>query len=216
MRNNSQHLIAALYRRSLYHFCKYGLNMADITWRTHGGMISNLESLAPRKLIVMPRGSLKSSLGVTGYAIWRLIRDPNERILIDSEVYENSKNFLREIKAYMLQPELTQLFGSFKGQIWGESELTIAQRTLPYKEASITAGGVNTVKVGQHYSCIVSDDLNSGNNSGTTEARQKVLTHYRLNDAILDPGGTYVVIGTRYSADDVIGNILKNEIGINQ
>ena len=98
--------------------------------------------------------------------------------------------------------------------MWGESELTIKQRTHPYKEASITAGGVNTVKVGQHYSCIVSDDLNSGNNSGTSEARAKVLQHYRLNNAILDPGGTYVVIGTRYAADDVIGSILQNEIGI--
>lgn len=188
--------------------------MGDITVHTHGGMIKNLQNESKRKLIVMPRGSLKSSLGVTGYCIWRLIRNPDERILIDSEVYENSKNFLREIKAYLQLPTLTNLFGEFKGPIWGEGELTIAQRKHPYKEASVTAGGVNTVKVGQHYSVVISDDLNSGNNSGTPEMRAKVLNHYRLNDAILDPGGTYVVIGTRYADDDVIGNILKNEIGI--
>lgn len=155
-----------------------------------------------------------SSIGITAYSIWKLINNPNERILIDSEVYENSKNFLREIKAYLQSPHMTEVFGDFRGSVWGEGELTIAQRTHPYKEASVTAGGVNTVKVGQHYSVIISDDLNSGNNSGTPEMRAKVLNHYRLNDAILDPGGTYVVIGTRYADDDVIGNILKNEIGI--
>ena len=190
--------------------------MHDINPRTHGGMIRNLQAPTKRKLIVMPRGSLKSSLGVTGYAIWRLINNPNERILIDSEVYENSKNFLREIKAYLLMPNMIELFGDFKGPLWGESELTVAQRTHPYKEASITAGGVDTVKVGQHYSCIVSYYLNSNNNSLTPEQREKVLRHYKLNDAILDPGGVYVIIGTRYAADDVIGNILKNEIGIKQ
>lgn len=206
--------IAAIYRKSLYHLCKYGLSMKDINMRTHGGMIKTLENNVTRKLVVMPRGSYKSSVGVTGYAIWSLINDYNCRILIDSEVYENSKNFIREIKAYLQSQHLIDVFGDFKGEVWSEGELTIKQRTHPYKEASITAGGVNTVKVGQHYKKILMDDVNSGNNSGTPEARAKVLQHYRLNDAILDPGGIYVVIGTRYSDDDVIGNILKNEIGI--
>ena len=151
--------IAAIYRKSLYHFCKYGLGMKDINMRTHGGVIRGLESQATRHLIVLPRGALKSSLAVTGYCIWRLIKNPNDRILIDSEVYENSKNFIREIKAYMQSQHLIDVFGDFKGEIWSEGEITIRQRNKPYKEASVTAGGVNTVKVGQHYSCLLGGTL---------------------------------------------------------
>lgn len=151
-----------------------------------------------------------SSVGVVGYAIWILINDPNARILIDSEVYVNSSNFLREIKAHLESPRLTDIFGKFRSNPWSEGELTIAQRTHPYKEASITCGGVGTGKTGQHFGYILYDDLNGSKNSGTTEARAKVYTHYRMGVSLLEPDGTVSITGTRYSDDDVIGLVLKN------
>lgn len=207
-----QERIRAKYRNSLYKTCQTLLGYSDINRETHGRMVAALESSSKRKLIVMPRGTFKSSIGVVGYSIWRLLRNPNERILIDSEVYSNSKNFLREIKAHLETPLITAIFGKFRTESnWNEGEMTIAQRTHPYKEASITCGGIETVKVGQHYTLIIADDLNSGNNSASPEGRKKVLDHYRMNTAILEPEGTYVVIGTRYASDDVIGFILENE-----
>lgn len=202
------------FKGSLYATCKYLLGYKDINWRTHGDMIRALEEQTTRKLIVMPRGTFKSSIGCVGYPIWLLMKDPNLRILIDSEVYSNSKNFLREIKAHMHSKLITELFGDWMGSPWGEGELTIKQRTIQRKEASITCGGIGTVKVGQHYDVIIGDDLNSGNNSETPEGCEKVYKHYQMNTSILEPGGTYVVIGTRYSTADVIGKILENEIGI--
>ena len=199
-----------LYKQSLYHLCKYGLGMKDVNWSTHGGMIKNLESDTKRKLMVLPRGSLKSSVGIVGYSIWRLIKNPNETILIDSEVFENSKNFLREIKAHLQSPKMVELFGSFKGIPWGEGEMNIAQRTHVTKEASITCGGVNTTKVGAHYDIILCDDLNSHNNSATIEGRQKVLTHWKMNVSLLQPNGTMTLTATRYASDDVVGHILKS------
>lgn len=209
----ANHLLAEYYKTSLYDFAKFCVGYKDLSWKTHGQMIEALESDAERCLIVMPRGSLKSSLGVTAFSMWSLARNPNERVLIDSEVYNNSKNFIREIKQYLESERMVKLFGNFKGPVWSEGEITIAQRTHPYKEASITAGGVGTVKVGQHYSIDIKDDLNSTKNSQTVEQRAKVVRHYQMSTSILDPGGRQIVIGTRYSSDDVIGWILKNEIG---
>lgn len=205
--------IRAEYKGSLYKTCKGLLGYKDVNQYTHGKPIKALESEMERKLLVLPRGTLKSSLGVVGFSIWSLLKNPNIRILIDSEVYTNSKNFLREIRAHLENPKLTTLFGSFEGPNWSEGELTIAQRTKPLKEASITCGGVNTVKVGQHYDLIIFDDLNSNQNSATEEGRKKVLDHYKMTMAILDPGGQVVVIGTRYSAGDLIQHIIENEIG---
>lgn len=203
------------YRSSLYKTAKDLLGYSDMTLNTHGAMIEALEDEATKnKLIVMPRGTFKSSVSSVAYPIWRLIRNPNLRILIDSEVYSNSKNFLREIRAHLIgNQRLIQLFGEFKTSNWNESEVTIAQRTAIKKEASITCGGIGTIKVGQHYDLIIADDLNSQNNSETVEGRKKVIRHYQMYVGLLDPGGEKVVIGTRYAVDDVIGHILENEIG---
>jgi hypothetical protein len=207
-------LIRDEYRRSLYKTAKHLLGYSAMTWHTHGEMIEALEDSNDRKLIVMPRGTFKSSVGSVAYPIWRLLSNPNLRILIDSEVYSNSKNFLREIRAHLLgNTQLRDLFGEFKSSNWNESEITIAQRTAIKKEASITCGGIGTIKVGQHYDLIIADDLNSQNNSETTEGRKKVIRHYQMYTGLLDPGGQIVVIGTRYAVDDVIGHIIENEIG---
>jgi len=206
-----------LYKKSLYATAKHLCGYKDMTKHTHGHMIACLEADTPRKLIVLPRGTFKSSVGVVAYAIWKLLNNPNERILVDSEVYTNAANFIREIKGILLSEQFRELFGDWsEGRSWTEGELTIAARTQNYKEASITASGIGAVKVGQHYSIIIGDDLNSGNNSGTIEGRRKVLDHYKMNQAILEPEGTYVVIGTRYAVDDVIGSILSNELQINK
>jgi hypothetical protein len=202
-----------IYESSLYLTSKHLFHYSDMTKYTHGGICEVLQSASLRKLLCVPRGCFKSSIGVISYPIWRLMKNPNLRILIDSEVYSNSKNFLREIKAHLASPRFMQLYGDWKSDTnWNEGEITIRTRTKPYKEASITCGGIGTVKVGQHYDLIIGDDLNSGNNSGTPEARRKVVQHYQMNTAILEPGGTYVIIGTRYAADDLIGWILSNEV----
>lgn len=130
-------------------------------------------------------------------------------------MYTNSKNLLREIKTHLESERLTNLFGPFKTDSnWNEGEITVRQRTKNLKEATITAGGVETTKVGQHYDLIIFDDMNSDKNSNTQEGREKIINHYKMSTAILDPGGTIVVIGTRYAHNDLIGHILENEMGV--
>lgn len=144
-----------IYESSLYLTSKHLFHYSDMTKYTHGGICEVLQSDSLRKLLCVPRGCFKSSIGVISYPIWRLMKNPNERILIDSEIYSNSKNFLREIKAHISSPRFIQLYGEWKSETnWNEGEITIRTRTKPYKEASITCGGIGTVKVGQHYSCM--------------------------------------------------------------
>lgn len=201
------------YADSLFKTAKYLLDYEDINLRTHGDMINTLEDTSmPQKLIVMPRGTFKSSIGCVSYPIWLLLKNPNLRIFITSEVYTNSKNFLREIKGKLRSEKFHNEIGDWeKDASWTEGEITINTRTKVLKEASITCGGVETVKVGQHYDVIIADDLNSDNNSATQEGRKKVLNYFRMLTSILDPGGIIAIIGTRYAVDDVIGNIITNE-----
>jgi len=203
----------SIFKSSLAAFAREGLQMKDINLRTHGDMIAALEDhTCNRKLMIMPRGSLKTSIGSVAYPIWCLLRNPNERILLDSELYTNSKNRLREIRQHLESDSLCELFGTFKSNVWNESEIQIAQRTKIYREASITCSGLGASKTGAHYSKIIADDLNSALNSNTKEGCEKVVNHYRMATSILDPGGEIVLVGTRYSANDVYQFVLDNEI----
>lgn len=201
-------------KRSLFVLASCFMGYKDVTPFTHRPLIKALESQITRKLICVPRGSLKSSLGCVAFPIWLLLNNPNLRILIDSELFSNSATFLREIKGHLQSDELITLFGDFKTKTWNEDEIVIKQRTKILKEPSITVGGVGTTRVGQHYDVIIGDDYNSPKNSNTPEKAQKVIDHYKYNLSILEPEGTYVIIGTRYSENDLIGYILREQLKV--
>lgn len=208
----NQEFLRNLYKSDLFVCAKELCGFSEANWRTHGDMIQALESDDERKLIVMPRGTFKSSIGVVAYTVWRLINDPNLRILINSEVYTNSKNWIREISGVFKSKKFVDVFGDWEGSPWSDGEIIVKARTKNFKESSVVAGGVGTIKTGQHYDLILNDDLNSEKNSDTSEGRQKVIRFYRMQFSLLEPGKTMIVIGTRYAVDDVIGHIMEHEI----
>lgn len=212
-----------LYRRSLFHFIKYGLGYSKLKWTVHGPICQALQDVykgvSKRALIVVPRGCFKSTIGSVGFPMWCLINDPDMRILIDSELATNSEKFLNEIKGHMLTSEMIELFGEFrdKDRKWSANEIVIKQRKRIRKEASITCSGIGSQKTSQHYCTIIADDLSTPANSNTPESRSKVHNHFRMYTSLLDPHvGRAVVIGTRYSEGDIIGFVIENELEPNQ
>lgn len=202
--------LAREVRGDFLFFSKHALGYKDIRWHAHGETIEVLESDAKRKILVLPRGTFKSSLACVAYPMWCLEQEPNLTILLDSELFTNSKNFVREIKGHYMSKRFIDIFGERIGDKWGESEITLSTRTENRKEASITVGAIGTTKVGQHYDMIIGDDYNSPKNSSDPEKCQKVIDHVRYNLNILNPGGEYVFVGTRYAELDVIGWLLKS------
>jgi len=204
-----------LFRKSLWMTAYHLLGYRDLSHNTHDKPIRTLETQG-NKLLVLPRGTFKTSIAAVAYPIWRLINNPNLRILLDSELYTNSKNTLREIKSHLESQRFTALFGNWKTQVWNEGELLIAPRTEIKKEASLTCSGIGAQKTGQHYDLIIADDMNSPKNSHTPELCKRVIDHYRFYTSLLDPGAEKVIIGTRYSANDLIGFILETELSLSQ
>lgn len=218
-----KNVLKSLAEKDFFFHSKYIMGYKDLIWRTHKEPVLVLESTANRKLVVEPRGTFKSSLCSVSYPIWRLAKNPNLTILLDSEVFTNSKNFLREIRTHFsANKRLQWLWGPWTGPVTSESEVIIGQRTANRKEASITVGGIETVKVGQHYDIIIGDDYNSPKNSDTPEKCTKVIDHVRYNLNILNPRakapdglsvGEYVFAMTRYAERDIAGWALKELLG---
>ena len=204
-----------LYLDSFYHFAKYCLEYKDLVPHVHGRMAKVLQDSRPNKLICVPRGTFKSTLASVAYPIWRIVKNPNIRILIDSQLYSNATNYLREIKGHFEgNKKFISMFGNFVGPVWNDSEIIVSKRTVVKKEPTIVASGIGAQKTGQHYDLICADDLSSYDNCKTREHAEKVINHYKLYTSLLDPGGEKVIIGTRYSEIDIIGHIIQNELGI--
>ena len=200
------------WRESLGAFSYQCLGYQGLNPRTHRDMIKALESNSKRKLIIMPRGTFKTTIGSVAYPLWLLTQNPNLRIMLDSELYTNSKMRVREIRAHLESDNFIKHYGNWKGSTWSDGELIIAPRTKILKEPSIFASGISASKTGVHADVIIADDLNSPLNTNNPENAMKVVEHTKYYTSILEPDGILVYIGTRYSANDTYQMIIDNHL----
>lgn len=172
-----------------------------------------------KKLVLMPRGSFKSSLVTVGFSIRTLIRNPNARILISSETQRNSIKYVREIRTQLEDNEkLKALFGEFSSpdRVWRDNEIVIASRTQALGDPSVMASSLERQSVvGRHFDLIICDDVVSRNNVNTQDQIQKTIDHYRLLLSVLDPGDDkmMIIVGTRWALNDLYGWIQDPENG---
>lgn len=235
-------------RWDLYYLAKEILNYNLMEEEVHGDVCRLAESLYPAHpeswkapeetegtgledqfkhgntnlLILMPRGTFKSSVITIAFALQNTLHDPNIRILIDSETFSKSKAFLAEIKGHLESNEgFREVFktihgvypneGRKKELLWSDSQVNLAARNKPRKEPTFSCAGIDVTKNGMHYDLIIFDDLHSENNVTNKEQIDKVKDHWRLSYSLLDPGRPMIVIGTRWHFDDLYQLILDEQ-----
>jgi hypothetical protein len=159
------------------------------------------------KMILMSRGTFKSSLGVLSYATRRLIENPELRILIYSAEYGLSERSLRFIKGSLENNhKLKELFGEHRNDSeWTNRSIVSSQRTKTQRDPSITIGGTNAQLTGFHYDLIICDDIFGNKNTENVEQIKKVKEQFAALMPLLDRhnGGEIVVIGTIWHHNDL-------------
>lgn len=174
-------------------------------------------------LIMMPRGTFKSSIVTIGFTIQYILNDPDARVLIDSETYGKSKNFLAEIKGHLEgNKKLREIFKSLYGVYpdenkknpsvrWTDAAVDLSCRTVAKKEPSISCSGIDRSINGMHFDLIIEDDLHSEKNVTNKEQIQQVIDHRKLANSLLDPGMPRITIGTRWDYQDAYNFILTTQ-----
>lgn len=165
-----------------------------------------------RGLYLLPRGHLKSTEITISYTIQRILNDANIRVLISNALLDNSKAFLREIKSHFEKNEkLKALYGDYQNtdEKWSESQIIVKKRTSFVKEPTIQITSIDKSVVSQHYDLIIADDLVTRDSISTKEQRNKLVKYYKDLLDLLEPGGTLLVIGTRWHYDDLYGWLLR-------
>jgi len=179
----------------------------------------------PDSLQLAYRGSGKTTLCTVVKAIHLLLVDPNLRILLASDIKDDAKKFLREIKPHFENNQkLIEIFGPYYDpQLvtkWDTEEINVLPRTKHTKEASIACVGADTAVASRHVDVIFSDDLVVEKNSRTKGRRDKLKTwNYQSLDPCLEPPdpevphrGEHHRLGTRYHWDELNGHLIGNEL----
>lgn len=198
-----------LCRTSLKFLCTGVLGYGD--WGDlHDDLERELDARERHKLIIIPRGHLKSSVITVGKSIQWILRDPNVRILIANAVWDNARHFLWKIQEFMTDKSvLPQLFGPFVSKRWNADEMVVLQRTKAHAEPTVATTGVEKTQTSQHYDKIIMDDLVVRENISTKEQREKVKNFFRDTLDLLEPGGEIVVVGTRWMVGDLYQWIIE-------
>ena len=202
-------------RADLKFLCKDVLGMTDWDDELHGGVDKFLSLPGNEKLILMPRGHLKTSI-MMGWVIQNILRNPNVTILINHAIWDVSRATLYAIQGYLTDKSLLpDIFGAFKSNKvrWSRDELEVNQRTSGLaREATITTGGVESSRIGLHFDVIVNDDVVVRENVTTREQIEKVDNFHKDCYALLNPGGMILDIGTRWAMDDLYGRIINKDM----
>lgn len=173
-------------------------------WLQHG----------PSRAIIMAfRGFSKS--WITGaYALWRLLVDPDEKILVVSGSLMRAQATTNWcLQLIMTMPILAPLIP--KTNYRQSSQMFDVGNCIPGQSASFMAMGIGGQLVGFRGTCIIPDDVETQTNSLTVVMREKVVDAVKEFESVLTPGGVIKWLGTPHDVDSLYLKLLrlKNEDG---
>ena len=185
--------------------------------------VANQDKIKNR-LILYPRGTQKSSLGIFDVIQWVLL-DPKIRVLVLSAADDLAAAIVDEIRGYFTikipQPTLMNMFfpehcllekdlpetGQFSTPAW--TKLQIQRR-----EPTIMSRGLTAAVSGFHFEVFHGDDTVETRNSTSEEQCLTVRKKYGLTRNTLRKFGYTTLLGTRYHESDLYGDIIsKAELG---
>lgn len=209
--------IAEAYKglRDHIYFCKEILGFNEVEESVHRPVVNFIENkVKPFKLVLLPRGSFKTSLITIGYAVKDIIKNPNIRILIDASKYDpDCLKYIQSVRNILSNNEkLKWLYGDIfqEGDRWKDTEITVKRPAVNLKEPTLMGGSIEVSMVRFHFDKIYCDDLVNDQNTQTKEQIEKVIDHFKGLFNILEPNGEMIMLGTRWHYNDLYGHILDN------
>lgn len=216
-----------IVKQDLFSFARIVLGLDYLYGPVHAPLCEFLQVCPKRAMVVLPRGFLKTSVCSKAYPLWRVVNDPEIRILIVSNTEANAKKMISQIKQVIernevfkwLFPEIIPDFAHCK---WSDLAAEVNRdASIGYQEATFEAAGVGTNIVSRHYDLIIEDDTLSPRKDDVTgeelmpmkeEVDQVIGWHKLATSLLITPKDSEIlVVGTRWAYHDLLGNILKEQ-----
>ena len=215
-------LVRKILLRNLYKFNVFALGIEEQKNSVplapfHKEMCTFIDKNPKRfKLILVPRGHLKSSLITIGKSLQWMYQDQSVRILIANATYKMACTFVGQIQRHLkFNQKLIEKFGVIADNPvnWTSDTITLeaAKEAHGKKEATLTGFGMGGNLVSQHYDKIILDDIVNRDTINTREQIEKTILFLKDILDLLEPGGELIILGTRWRDDDLYGWIMDKE-----
>ena len=182
----------------------------------------NVDAENNNKLVMLPRGHLKSHMVAT-WAAWCITRHPEVTILYLSATAELAETQLYAIKNILESDVFQRYWPEYlhpqegKRTKWSERKISVdhVQRKLEgVRDATISTAGLTTNTTGWHADVIIADDLVVPENAYTEDGREAVSKKASQFTSIRNPGGFTLACGTRYHPRDAYATWAEQEYDV--
>jgi hypothetical protein len=166
----------------------------------------------PGRFMIMnfPPNHAKSTTWTINYVTWRIIKDPNIRVLVISKTLDLGKKFVQAIKFQLTSEVFHDLRVTFDPPggwqdtqaIWRENMIYVRGRDSGEKDPTLQALGIGSQIYGARADLIIVDDAEDLGNVGMYEKHSDWISREVLSR--LEPDtGQLMVIGTRVASMDL-------------
>jgi hypothetical protein len=206
-------------RDDLYFFARlvnvgymYGEVHRDIyRWMQDYTLFGQGDDLTSNKLIMLPRGHLKSHMVATWLA-WIITRHPEITTLYLSATAELAETQLFAIQNILSSGPYRRFYPEYINpqeglrEKWSVKKMSVdhpERRRQGIRDATVSTAGLTTNTTGWHADIIIPDDLVVPENAYTEDGRDSVSRKASQFTSIRNPGGFTMACGTRYHPNDV-------------
>ena len=199
-------------RRSLLSFTEF-TNPLYKRANHHALIAEKLEAVErgeiDRLMIFMPPRHGKSELASKRFPAWCLGRQPRRQIIAASYNSDLANDFGRNVRNIVAEPEFGQVFP--KVSLAPDSQA--ANRMNTNHGGAYVAAGVGTAVTGRGADIALIDDPFKDREEADSERRRDIVWDWYRSTLFtrLMPGGSIVLIQTRWHEDDLAGRLLEAE-----
>lgn len=205
-----------IQRFDLFRFSREVLGYDKLQIDPHLRWCSQAGKHHKRTLYLKPRGTYKSTIYTISDTIFRLLQNPDLRILIANATHDMARQFLSEIAGHYIRNErLIEVHNYLYGcdpldeNSATAEKLVLNSRRIIRKEPSVAVIGALQNIVSSHFDIIKVDDLCNLEDRESDLVREKKKRWYQDLIAILEPEGELQVVGTRWADQDVYDFIIN-------
>ena len=165
------------------------------------------EKKIKRLIINMPPRHTKSEFSSFLLPAWMIGRNPKLKIIQSTHTTELAVRFGRKAKTLMDSPEYKEIFET---RLREDSQAAGKWETAQGGE--YYAAGVGSAITGRGADLLIIDDPHSEQDALNADALERAYEWYTSGPRQrLQPGGTIVLVMTRWSTKDLTGTLLKNQ-----
>lgn len=184
-----------------------------------------VEDPGARRLLLMPRGHRKTYLMTIAHAVWRILRDPDIRILLVSALDDTAQQFCQAVKRqFQYNESLLAIFPEFRvprnTQFGRTYDFTHPmRRNHNLIDPTFRSFYLGAPLAGRRCDILIADDPIEKRHVTTPDQADKALKDFNDLIPIVDKTGKYnimCVIGTRWSYNDIYGAMLGEDRGTDQ